>query len=95
MGIYINGIEMPKSKPICIIIDSAGQVRHYDLNNDKYTDNELFEAVSIPPHGKLIEMHDVFKLISAFPEVDQFLPVEFMKALYNLPTIIPTSEEGE
>ena len=95
MGIYINGIEMPKSKSICIIIDPAGQVRHYDLNNDKYADNELFEAVSIPSYGSLIEKHDVFKLISAFPEVDQFLPVEFMNALYNLPTIIPASEEGE
>ena len=95
MSILIKDMEMPKSKPICIIIDPAGQVRHYDLNNDKYADNELFEAAPILPHGSLIEKHDVFKLISAFPEVDQFLPVEFMKALYNLPTIIPASEEGE
>lgn len=55
MGIYINDIEMPKSKPICIIIDPAGQVRRYDLNNNKYTDDELFEAIPLPPHGDLIE----------------------------------------
>ena len=95
MGVYIKNMKMPKGRPVCIIIDAAGQARHYDLNNDKYVDDELFEAVPIPPHGSLIEKHDIFKLISAFPEVDQFLPVKFMKALYNLSTIIPASEEDE
>ncbi len=54
MGVLIKGMEMPKGKPICIIIDQAGQVRRYDLNNDKYEDDELFEAVPVPPHGRLI-----------------------------------------
>ena len=49
----------------------------------------------VPENGDLIEKHNVFKLISAFPEVDKLLTVEFMKALYNLPTVIPASEEGE
>jgi hypothetical protein len=53
MGIYIDGIKMPKGKPTCIIIDPAGQVRRYDLNNDKYEDDELFEAISVPSHGRL------------------------------------------
>lgn len=55
MSILIKGMKMPKSKPICIIIDPAGQVRHYDLNNDKYIDDELLEAVPVLSHEDLIE----------------------------------------
>jgi len=51
--------------------------------------------VPVPEHGGLIEKHDVFKLISAFPEIDKLLTVEFMQALYNLSTIIPADKEGE
>lgn len=53
--ILIRGMEMPKSKPICIVIDVAGQARQYDLNNEKFIDDELYEAVPIPPHGDLID----------------------------------------
>ena len=98
MGIYINGIEMPKSKSICIIIDPAGQVRHYDLNNDKYADNELFEAVSISPHGRLIDA-------DVLAEKHRELAYELRGANYDFhmtacswvnsaPTIIP-AEEGK
>ena len=96
MSILINGMEMPKDGSITITVTSDGRVvGNSKKENGKfeYLDNEdIATAVHVPPHGRLIEMHDVFKLISAFPEVDQFLPVEFMKALYNLPTIIPAEE---
>lgn len=59
MGIYIKGMKMPKNKPICIIIDQVGQVRRYDLNNDKYEDDELFEAISIQPHDKLGDLDEI------------------------------------
>lgn len=48
--------------------------------------------VPVPPHGKLIEKNAVFELIQSFPNVDRQLPVEFMKALYELPTIIEAEE---
>lgn len=48
--------------------------------------------VPVPEHGKLIEKSAVFELIRSFPNVDRQLPVDFMKALYNLPTIIPAEE---
>lgn len=59
MGIYIKGMKMPKSKPICIIIDQVGQVRRYDLNNDKYEDDELFEAVPISLHDRLGDLDEI------------------------------------
>ena len=52
-------------------------------------------AILVPEYGKLIEKNDVFKLIQAFPEIDKLLSVEFMKALYNLPTIIPAESPKE
>ena len=54
-SILIKGMKMPKGRPLCIVIDATGQARHYDLNNDKYADDELFEAVTVPPHGRLID----------------------------------------
>ena len=102
MGVYIKDMDLPKGADECrIIIRANGQVII-----DKKTYWEETEAVPVPPHGSLIEKHDVFKLITAFPEVDKLLPVEFMEALYNLPTFIPAdvpdnnvgnipAEEGE
>ena len=84
MGVYINGMEMPKFGGKIITIYADGRVLY---------DGGYIKAVHVPPHGSLIEKHDVFKLITAFPEVDKLLPVEFMEALYNLPTIIPAEPE--
>ena len=47
MSILINGMKMPKGRPVCIVIDAAGQARRYDLNNDRYADDKLFDAVSV------------------------------------------------
>ena len=55
MAILINGMKMPKSKPICIVIDVAGQARQYDLNNKKYIDDELYEAVPVQDDVDLID----------------------------------------
>lgn len=48
--------------------------------------------VSVPDHGGLIEKNAVFQLIQSIPSVDKQLPVEFMKALYELPTVIPADK---
>ena len=96
MDILIKGMEMPKNHNHVTITIWPNGTASYGLYNreESLVDFRNVEAVSVLPHGSLIEKHDVFKLISAFPEVDQFLPVEFMKALYNLPTVIPV-EEGK
>ena len=93
MGVYINGMEMPKGKPICIIIDPAGQVRRYDLNNDKYTDDELFEAVRIPPHGDLVDRDKLRK--NEFIHDGDGYAVVMSRDIRNAPTIIPADEPKE
>jgi hypothetical protein len=102
-GIYIPGMEMPTScfqcefrtkidpdNLMCIISQKTFEERFCHIEGR----DKSCPLVPVPPHGRLIEKHDVFKLISAFPEIDELLTVEFMKALYNLPTIIP-AKEGE
>ena len=96
MSVLIKGIEMPSKKAIAVVIHPDGTAYSSEMFAGVCTEYLAdCTAVHVPPHGRLIEKHDVFKLISAFPEVDKLLPVEFMEALYNLPTVIPASEEGE
>ena len=100
MSIYIKDMEMPKGCSVCIVIDAAGQARHYDLNNDRYADNKLFEAVHVPPHGRL---KDYDKIIDQYlkwfrnckhREYDGMYNV-LQTALDDAPTIIPAEEETE
>ena len=89
VSVLIN-MEMPTSCADCkvrLAVRCCGNLPH----NTRMPNCPLG---SVPPHGDLIEKHDVFKLISSFSGVDKMLPVEFMKALYNLPTIIP-AEDGD
>ena len=104
MGVYISDMELPKSRPVCIVIDAAGQARRYDLNNDRYADDKLFEAVHVPARGRLIDANTLIELI-AFEMQHYVVKDEFDKgrvAAWNnvihaireyAPTIIP--EEGE
>ena len=51
MGVYINGVEMPKGNDeLRLIIRSNGQVI---ISHETYY--EETEAVPVPPHGDLIE----------------------------------------
>lgn len=90
-GIYIPNMEMPREKKTTLTIFPDGRV--YENHGERLwghgKDCIPWKAIYVPPHGRLIEKHAVFKLISSFPEIDKLLTVEFMKALYNLPTIIP------
>lgn len=91
MGIYIPGMEIPNEGYLIVRIYANREV--YEPTNCAYILNKVATAIPIPPHGDLIEKHNIFKLIWDFPEIDKLLTVEFMKALYNLPTIIPAEED--
>ena len=84
-GVYIKGMEMPKNHPICIVIDASGQARKYDIVNDKYADDEVFEANNVPDHGDLID-RDVVMARSWDMET-------FFDAVKDAPTIIPADKE--
>lgn len=84
MGIYIKGIELPKgADEHRLIIRSNGQVII-----DKKTYWEEAEAVSVPPHGRLI---DADALCAAHKDVCS----RSMKFNLDLAqTIIPAEEES-
>lgn len=91
VGIYLPNMEMPKDgEMLCVNIYPDGKVCiNLDLECKR-----IATAVPVQKHGRLIEKHAVYKLIWSFPNVDRQLPVEFMKALYELTTIID-AEEGK
>ena len=95
MGVYIKGMEMPKGHPVCIVIDAAGQARCYDLNNDRYADDKLFEVVPVPPHGRLIDADALdADLERQDMHTGEWDAVGFsIEEIENAPTIIP-AEEG-
>ncbi len=96
-GIYIPSMGMPKGRPVCIIIDPAGQVRRYDLNNDRYADDELFEAISVPSHGRTIDV-DALEYEEAYLNGHYELgDVEIVtrKDIESAPTIIPADKEED
>lgn len=89
MSVLIKGMEMPKLGMVVCIHADGRVTKHFDEFGKM-----IGKAVSVPPHGGLIEKNAVFKLIQSMPSVDKLLPVEFMKALQEIPTVIP-AEEGE
>ena len=103
--ILVKGMEMPTSCPCELLgigydlyCSFAGgisaRVKEYYECCQNGTKPSWCPLASVPAHGKLIEKNAVFELIRSFPNVDRQLPVEFMKALYELPTILE-AEEGE
>lgn len=103
MSVLIEGMEMPKEGFVEILIRDDGTVQQtgqsYRIGGtDYYTPYVgempvMYKAAPVPPHGGLIEKNTVFKLIQSMPFVDKLLPVEFMKALQEIPTVIPAEEE--
>ena len=93
MSILIKGMNMPTSCAECDIkrrcFGDAKYIEwlsyHPAFYEERLTNCPL---VLVPPHGRLIEKNAVFDLIRSFPNVDRQLPVEFMKTLYELPTIL-------
>lgn len=96
MSVLIKGMEMPTRCWDCLL-NTYGYCmasEHSDIIPSDAPIPSWCPLVPVPPHGKLIEKNAVFELIRSFLNVDRQLPVEFMKALYELPTIIE-AEEGE
>ena len=101
MSILIRGMEMPKSRPVCIVIDAAGQARRYDLNNDRYADDKLFEAVPVQEHGRLIDAAALWVEINKICDrrdagiiTDLTCLQQLLSAVRHAPTVIE-AEEGK
>ena len=85
--IYIPGAKIPDGDYVRVLMLHKDGTCVDGIGN-------VFKVIPVPPHGGLIEKNAVFKLIQSMPSVDKLLPVEFMKALQEIPTVIP-AEEGE
>jgi hypothetical protein len=98
MGVYINGMEMPKEGFITITITSDGRVvGNSKKENGKfeYLDNEdIAKAVPVPKHGRLIEAD---ALLRGCKRIEgKYATREFafsQSAIENAPTILE-AEEG-
>ena len=97
MGIYIQGIELPKEQnvPTWAVIFSNGEVRIYKDGFNTDQGNGKGTAIHVPPHGRLIdadEMRDEW-LINGENEY-VYDTNAFLNSIDNMPTIIP-AEEGD
>ena len=92
MSVLITGIEMPKNDEIlCINIKSNGDV-YYNLDLGV---NTIANAVSVPPHGRLIDTDG-----KTFPTPHRNPSNDYMKgwnaclrSVQQQPTIIPANKE--
>ena len=65
MSVLIKGMEMPKDKPSRIVLNPNGQL--FVDHGTWYTE---YEAVEIPPHGRLIDADSVEKQIDYVANLD-------------------------
>lgn len=89
MSIYIKSIEMPTGcSSLTLQILPDGQVEIIDADGNW----ETSYAVSIPPHGDLIDRDEQIERAWRLNLSTRELIEEMLK---SAPTIIPASEEGE
>ena len=99
MGIYIDGMEMPKVEfgSVIVAIRPDGMV-------EDVMGCYVGKAVPIPPHGDLIDVEELMKKVAGL--VPYYIETGYEKAFtdglssaYEIvkasPTIITASEEGE
>ena len=110
MGVYIEGMEMPKGCAGCPIDSDScelwTQLPATSLSNTRHEDCPL---VPVPPHGRLGDLDEMeiyhreevaLKAYKENPDSEYFEGIkdawhEAAKLLSTAPTIIPASEEGE
>lgn len=93
MNILIKGMEMPKNEPLLVKINPGSSVSTTAKNGYK-----KYEAVPVPPHGRLIDADALLKKCE-FVCTDDDVDVRAVRysVIDDAPTIIPAdpAEEGE
>ena len=85
MSVLIKGMEMPKDKPLRIVLNPNGQL--FVDHRTWYTE---YEAVEIPPHGRLIDAdccNDYF-----YEHMSDDMMIAAMNAINEMPTIIESEK---
>ena len=92
MGIYIKGMEMPKS---CILCDLSHEDGWCPAKQD-YIDRYSFETcplVPIPPHGRLIDADGLMREMPNVILEDGEDRRTFYSVIERQPTVIPADKE--
>lgn len=93
MSILIKGMEMPTEYPLWIVVSADGTVQYNYFNEWKTAEEK---AVSIPPHGRLIDADALDDILMNLAD-NEYTPKVFASWLSyeeNAPTIIE-AEEGK
>lgn len=85
-GIYIKGMEMPKSCVDCRFHKSI-----YCTLNDICTNTaQGCPLIPVPPHGRLIDADDVYHVLTSYYHHRTYIQHEALReAITGVPTIIP------
>lgn len=89
MSVLIKGMEMPKDIPSRIVLNPNGQL--FVDHGTWYTE---FEAVEIPPHGRLIDA-DAIDWVEGRDEQDRPVYLLLKVQIDDIPTIIESEGEDE
>jgi len=92
MGVYIPDMEMPKNEPLLVKINPDGSVSTTAKNGYK-----KYEAVHIPPHGRLIDADALMHDTDSFVHKTMLFGGQYVyseDAIKNAPTIIPADDGG-
>ena len=107
MGVYIEGMEMPKDGFVEIIIKADGTVQQTgqtlrlagDYFYTAYVGERppMYKAVPVPPHGRLIDADALIRELEITEEDDHngatLLMAVFLEVLKSAPTVIDAEEE--
>lgn len=97
MGIYIQGMELPKEEKITLTLFPDGRV--YENHREKLWGNEKdcipWKAVTVPPHGDLIDRTEA--IVDANERAYDFWSSDFeadetVRFLNEQASIIPAEE---
>lgn len=93
MGVYIKGMEMPRTHPLTITIYPNGQV----LSETVGAKDIHGDAVPVPPHGRLIDADALLNDKGVGTQIAGWGKMYHETAIEYAPTIIPVeqAEEGE
>ena len=107
MGVYIEGMEMPKDGFVEIIIKADGTVQQTgqtlrlagDYFYTAYVGERppMYKSVPVPPHGRLIDADALIRELEITEEDDHngatLLMAVFLEVLKSAPTVIDAEEE--
>ena len=96
--LLIKGMEMPKLGMVVCIHADRRVTKHFDEFG-----KTIGKAVSVPPHGRLIDADALDKMLKFIGEAEAQIygrnswgfVNKCRQALCDAPTVIPASEEGE